>query len=42
MVLARVLGRYKLEYPVGEDMGQKYNTLLFPDRPVRVKFIDRT
>jgi len=42
VVLARVLGRYKLEYPVGEDMGQKYNTLLFPDRPVRVKFIDRT
>jgi len=42
VVLARLVGRYKLEYPVGEEMGQTYNTLLFPDRPVRVKFLDRT
>jgi len=41
VVLARIIGRYKLEYPVGEGMGQKYNTLLFPDRPVRVRFVDR-
>ena len=41
MLLATILRRYRLEYPVGEGMDQVYNTLLFPDRPVRVKFIKR-
>ena len=41
VLLATLLRRYRLEYPVGEGMDQVYNTLLFPDRPVRVKFIKR-
>ena len=41
MVLARVIQRFKLEYPMGEEMGQVYHTLLFPDRPVRVRFVER-
>ena len=41
VLLATILRRYRLEYPVGEGMDQVYNTLLFPDRPVRVKFIKR-
>ncbi len=41
VLLATILRRFRLEYPVGETMGQAYNTLLFPDRPVRVRFIDR-
>ena len=40
VLLATLLRRYRLEYPVGEGMDQVYNTLLFPDRPVRVKFIN--
>ena len=42
VMLATLLRRFRLEYPVGERMGQKYNTLLFPDRPVRVRFFDRS
>ncbi len=41
VLLATILRKYRLEYPVGEGMDQMYNTLLFPDRPVRVKFIPR-
>jgi cytochrome P450 len=41
VLLATILRKYKLEYPVGEGMAQIYNTLLFPDRPVRVKFVSR-
>ena len=41
VLLATLLRRYRLEYPVGEGMDQVYHTLLFPDRPVRVKFIKR-
>jgi len=41
VVLARVIQRFKLEYPSGEQMGQVYHTLLFPDRPVRVRFVER-
>ena len=41
MLLATVLRRFRLDYPCGEGMGQTYHTLLFPDRPVRVKFIKR-
>ena len=39
--LASIVRRFKLEYPPGESMDQIYNTLLFPDRPVRVRFMDR-
>eukprot|EP00094_Tigriopus_californicus_P000302 TCALIF_00292-PA protein Name:"Similar to cyp-44A1 Probable cytochrome P450 CYP44 (Caenorhabditis elegans)" AED:0.20 eAED:0.20 QI:0/0/0/1/0.6/0.33/6/0/425 len=42
VVLATLLRRFILSYPVGEDMDQIYHTLLFPDRPVRVKFLDRS
>eukprot|EP00095_Tigriopus_kingsejongensis_P008076 maker-scaffold1264_size52097-snap-gene-0.11 protein:Tk08076 transcript:maker-scaffold1264_size52097-snap-gene-0.11-mRNA-1 annotation:"cytochrome p450 cyp44" len=41
VVLATILRRFELSYPVGESMDQIYHTLLFPDRPVRVKFQDR-
>ena len=41
MVLARVIQRFRLDYPRGEMMEQMYHTLLFPDRPVRVQFVDR-
>ena len=40
-VLAKTTQKFKLKYPVGEQMDQIYNTLLFPDRPVRVKFVER-
>ncbi len=41
VVLATILRRFRLEYPVGETMEQMYNTLLFPDRPLRVRFLER-
>ena len=41
MVLARIIQRFKLDYPKGEEMNQTYHTLLFPDRPVRVQFSER-
>jgi len=41
VVLARIIHRFKLEYPKGEGMEQTYHTLLFPDRPVRVQFVER-
>jgi len=41
VLLSTLLRRFRLEYPVGESMGSVYNTLLFPDRPVRVMFKDR-
>ena len=41
VVLARMIQRFKLEYPRGEKMEQMYHTLLFPDRPVRVQFVER-
>ena len=41
VLLATLLRRFRLEYPVGEHLGQIYNTLLFPDKPVRVRFIKR-
>ena len=42
VVLAVLLRNFKLKYPVGESMSQVYHTLLFPDRPVRVIFENRT
>jgi hypothetical protein len=41
VVLARVIQRFRLDYPRGEKMEQMYHTLLFPDRPVRVQFVER-
>jgi len=41
VVLARLLQRFTLEYPQGSGMAQMYHTLLWPDRPVRVKFLER-
>ena len=46
MVLGRMLQSFRLEYG-GEaeqdrtEMGQVYNTLLFPDRPLRIRFKPR-
>ena len=46
VVLARLLQRFRLQYR-GEaeqdrtEMGQVYNTLLFPDRPLRIRFKPR-
>ena len=42
ILLTTVLRRFRLEYPIGEEIDQVYNTLLFPDRPVRVRFIKRS
>ena len=42
VVLAVLLRNFQLKYPVGESMSQVYHTLLFPDRPVRVIFENRT
>ena len=46
VVLGRLLQRFRLEY--GEEdmedknnLGQVYNTLLFPDRPLKIKFMAR-
>ena len=42
ILLTTILRRFRLEYPDdGDEMGQMYNILLFPDRPVRVRFIKR-
>ena len=41
MVLARVIHRFRLDYPRGEMMKQMYPTLLFLDRPVRVEIVER-
>ncbi|CAG0913556.1 unnamed protein product [Notodromas monacha] len=39
LLLIKVLQKYDLSYPTDEpELGQKYMTLLFPDRPVRVLF----
>ena len=46
LVLGRLLQSFRLEYG-GEaeedrrEMGQVYNTLLFPDRPLRIRFTPR-
>ena len=46
LVLGRMLQAFRLEYG-GEaeqdrtEMGQVYNTLLFPDRPLRIRFKPR-
>ena len=46
LVLGRLLQSFRLEYD-GEaeqdrtEMGQVYNTLLFPDRPLRISFRPR-
>jgi len=39
--LATILRQYKLGYAIGETMDSVYNTLLFPDRTLRVKFEPR-
>jgi len=43
-LLARLVSRFRLHYISqleGREMGQVYNTLLFPDRPLTVQFLDR-
>lgn len=42
VVLARIISRFKLEIPAGSELGQTYHTLLFPDRPLHIKFLDRS
>ncbi len=42
VLLATILRHFKLDYPVDKTMSAVYHTLLFPDRPVRVKFQPRT
>ena len=46
MVLGRLVQSFTLEYgdqaaADKQDMGQLYNTLLFPDRPLSIRFIPR-
>ena len=41
VLLISLVRNFRMEYPVGESMDQIYHTLLWPDRPVRVKFISR-
>jgi hypothetical protein len=41
VLLATILRKFKLSYAIGESMGAVYNTLLFPDRPLRIKFDSR-
>ena len=41
VLLATVLRKFKLSYAVGETMDAIYYTLLFPDRPLRIKFEPR-
>lgn len=38
VLLATILRKFKLTYAVGESMDAVYHTLLFPDRPLRIKF----
>ena len=43
-LLYRLVARFRLQYSTqqeGREMGQVYNTLLFPDRPLTVQFLDR-
>ena len=40
VLLAHIVKNFRLDYPAGETIGQIYHTLLFPDKPMRVKFID--
>jgi len=41
VVLARIIASFELEVAVGTEIGQTYQTLLIPDRPVRIKFKSR-
>ena len=41
VLLISLVRNFQMVYPVGESMDQIYHTLLWPDRPVRVKFISR-
>ena len=43
-LLYRLVAQFRLQYSTqqeGREMGQVYNTLLFPDRPLTVQFLDR-
>ena len=46
VVLGRLVQSFTLEYgdqaaADKQDMGQLYNTLLFPDRPLSIRFLPR-
>lgn len=41
VLLCTILRKFKLTYAVGETMDAVYHTLLFPDRPLRIKFQSR-
>ena len=41
ILLINIVRNFKLDYPIGEGMDQVYHTLLWPDRPVRLKFTSR-
>ena len=41
VLLATLLRHFKLEYNVDQRMDAVYHTLLFPDRPLRIKFKPR-
>lgn len=41
VLLSTILRKFKLSYAVGEGMDAIYHTLLFPDRPLRIKFENR-
>ena len=40
VLLAHIIRNFRLDYPTGETIGRVYNTLIVPDRPVRVQFIN--
>eukprot|EP00096_Caligus_rogercresseyi_P010686 TRINITY_DN397_c1_g2_i1.p1 TRINITY_DN397_c1_g2~~TRINITY_DN397_c1_g2_i1.p1 ORF type:complete len:485 (+),score=30.47 TRINITY_DN397_c1_g2_i1:186-1640(+) len=42
VVLITLLRNFKLNYPKGEDVGQIFQNLLFPDSIIRVQFTPRT
>ena len=41
VLLARVVHRFHLSYSSPPELGQTYHTLLWPDRPLTVRFMDR-
>jgi len=41
VVLARIIQKFRLDNPLGSDMGQVYHTLLWPDRSVSLELMER-
>ena len=41
LLLVRIMQNFRLEYPPNETLGKFLRGVTIPDKPVRVKFIDR-